>query len=65
MKNESTEQAQKQALRKTDVMHSYKGLPKPKLEDFYDTQDPRGCSSSEYNEYTDAVKKWERDNNYA
>ena len=26
-------------------------LKEPKLEDFYDEQDPIGCSSSEYNEY--------------
>ena len=30
-------------------------LKEPKLEDFYDKQDPRGCSSSEYNEYLKAL----------
>ena len=30
-------------------------LKEPKLEDFYDEQDPRGCSSSEYNEYLKAL----------
>ena len=47
---------------KTDVIRSYKGLPKPKLEDFYDISDPRGCSSSEYEDYVKAVKKWEIEN---
>ena len=31
----------------------------PKLTDFYDDSDPRGCSSSEYEEYLAAHKKWE------
>jgi hypothetical protein len=65
MENKNSEQEPRQALRKTDVMPSYKGLPKPKLEDFYDTSDPRGCSSSEYEDYANAVKKWELENNYA
>ena len=30
----------------------------PKLEDFYDCHDPRGCSTSEYNEYLKAVAKF-------
>jgi hypothetical protein len=46
------------------VSGSYKGKSKPQLEDFYDTSDPRGCSSSEYNDYQNAVYKWEVDNNY-
>lgn len=33
-------------------------MKKPKLEDFYDPTDPRGCSSSEYNEYSEAVDKY-------
>lgn len=32
---------------------------KPKLEDFYDVSDPRGCSTSKYEEYLKALKKWE------
>lgn len=31
----------------------------PKLSDFYDENDPRGCSSSEYDEFLVAKKKWE------
>lgn len=31
----------------------------PKLEDFYDEQDPRGCSSSEYSEYLKALKEYD------
>ena len=34
-------------------------LKEPKLEDFYDEQDPIGCSSSEYNEYLKALKDYE------
>lgn len=30
----------------------------PKLEDFYDCHDPRGFSTSEYNEYLKAVAKF-------
>lgn len=33
-------------------------LDKPKLEDFYDSSDPRGCSTSEYNEYLKALEKY-------
>lgn len=35
----------------------------PKLEDFYDELDPRGCSTSEYNNYIIALNKWKNDNN--
>lgn len=35
---------------------------KPNIEDFYDVSDPRGCSSSEYYEYEQALAKWEEDN---
>lgn len=31
----------------------------PKLEDFYDELDPRGCSTSEYNTYIKAFKDYE------
>ena len=31
-------------------------MEKPKLEDFYDEMNPRGCSSSEYAAYEAAVK---------
>lgn len=34
--------------------------PEPNLEDFYDGSDPRGCSTSEYNEYEKALGKWKR-----
>jgi len=34
---------------------------KPKLEEFYDTSDPRGCSTSEYNMYQTALRNWERE----
>lgn len=30
----------------------------PKLSDYYDETDPRGCSSSEYAEYERALKKY-------
>lgn len=33
-------------------------MKRPKLEDFYDTLDPRGCSSSEYKEYSEAMDKY-------
>lgn len=32
---------------------------KPELEDFYDVNDPRGCSTFEYNEYLKALKDYE------
>lgn len=31
-------------------------MRKPKLEDFYDVNDPRGCSSSEYDNYIKALQ---------
>ena len=31
-------------------------MEKPRLEDFYDETDPRGCSSSEYTDFEKAVK---------
>ena len=34
---------------------------RPELSDYYDSSDPRGCSSSEYREYESAVIKWEKD----
>lgn len=34
-------------------------MKKPRLEDFYDESDPRGCSSSEYNDYEKALKAYE------
>lgn len=34
-------------------------MNKPKLEDFYDVDDPRGCSSSEYNQYLLALEEFE------
>ena len=33
-------------------------MKKPELEDFYDENDPRGCSTSEYDAYLNALKKW-------
>lgn len=33
---------------------------KPKLEDFYDKNDPLGCSSSEYNEYLKALEEYDK-----
>lgn len=38
--------------------------PKPKLEDFYDTSDPRGCSSSEYEDYQKALEQWTTYNSF-
>lgn len=34
-------------------------IKRPKLTDFYDVSDPRGCSTSEYNSFVEAVKKYE------
>ena len=34
---------------------------KPQLEDFYDPTDPRGCSSSEFNDYMRALEMWEKE----
>lgn len=34
-------------------------MKEPQLEDYYDELDPRGISSTEYNEYLKAVEKWE------
>jgi len=39
-----------------------KQLKKPKLEDFYDTSDPRGCSSSEYDDYQKALDDYLKEN---
>lgn len=44
-------------------MKKFKTMKRPELEDFYDELDPRGCSSSEYNEYEKALKKWEDETN--
>ena len=33
-------------------------IKKPKLTDFYNELDPRGCSSSEYNDYLEALRKY-------
>lgn len=33
---------------------------KPRIEDFYDTLDPRGISTSEYNEFMKALSEWEK-----
>lgn len=33
-------------------------IEKPKMEDFYDTSDPRGCSSSEYEDYQKALEEY-------
>jgi hypothetical protein len=35
-------------------------MKKPKLEDFYDLSDPRGCSTSEYNLWMNALDEWEK-----
>jgi hypothetical protein len=35
-------------------------LSKPRLEDFYDDNDPRGCSTSELNAYEKALERWEK-----
>lgn len=35
-------------------------MKKPVLEDFYDPSDPRGCSTSEYEQYTQAVDEYNR-----
>lgn len=36
----------------------------PKLSDFYDESDPRGCSSSEYDDFITAHKKWAKSNEF-
>lgn len=36
-------------------------MKKPELGDFYDESDPRGCSTSEYTNYIEALKKWEKE----
>jgi hypothetical protein len=63
MKNKVENKQNSEQLNILAVSGSYKGKSKPQLEDFYDTSDPRGCSSSEYNDYQNAVYKWEVDNN--
>ena len=65
MKNKVENKQNSEQLNILAVSGSYKGKSKPQLEDFYDTSDPRGCSSSEYEDYANAVKKWELENNYA
>jgi hypothetical protein len=64
MKDKTENKHNSKQLNILAVSGSYKGKAKPQLEDFYDTSDPRGCSSSEYNDYQNAVYKWEVDNNY-
>ena len=44
-------------------IQSLKDKHMPKLEDYYDIFDPRGCSTSEYSEYQVALKRWKLDNN--
>jgi len=34
-------------------------ITKPQLEDFYNSLDPRGISTSEYNEYLKALVEWD------
>lgn len=38
-------------------------MKKPKLKDFYDELDPRGCSTSEYNEYLKALDVYNKKKN--
>jgi len=45
-----------------DVDGKYSKKFKPKLEDFYDTSDPRGCSSSEYDDYQKALNSYLKQN---
>jgi len=42
------------------VLKNIKKMSKPKLEDYYDIQDPRGCSTTEYNEYLKALDKYNK-----
>ena len=35
-------------------------MKEPQIEDFYDELDPRGISSTEYNEYLKALEEYER-----
>ena len=35
-------------------------MKEPQMEDFYDELDPRGISSTEYNEYLKALEEYER-----
>lgn len=41
---------------------SYFGKIRPKLEDFYDISDPRGCSTTEYNIYEKELNRWKVEN---
>lgn len=44
----------RKTIKKTDKMK------KPQIEDFYDELDPRGISSTEYNNYLEALEEYER-----
>jgi len=33
-------------------------MKEPKLEDFYDENDPRGCSTREFEKYEEALRKY-------
>lgn len=35
-------------------------MKEPQMEDFYDELDPRGISSTEYNNYLEALEEYER-----
>jgi hypothetical protein len=37
-------------------------MKEPQLEDFYDISDPRGCSTSEYNDYLKALEEYNKQN---
>lgn len=41
-------------------MRSKPSDPEPKFEDFYDTEDPRGPSTSEFNEWHAALERWKK-----
>jgi hypothetical protein len=47
---------------RTNYGAGYSINKKPKLEDFYDTSDPRGCSSSEYDDYQKALDDYLKEN---
>lgn len=39
-------------------------MEKPKIEDFYDVSDPRGMSTSEWDEYQKAILEWKNSNSH-
>jgi hypothetical protein len=44
----------------TEYLNDNDRPEKPKLDDFYDSFDPKGPSTHEYNEYVRALNNWEK-----